>query len=258
MYDVAFSGRRFRVSAQVNQTVDAGCVRDNKRLRSSYGWNSLKQASPKWSLLQYLKWTKLTSLWMGHKRFSGLFTHFLMFSQAFRLFPIWSFLGLKQVLKPQQFSFAHAGCSNIMAFLSLRCDEVVLSSSSFSNAYEGTLPSSLSRFGGPRIFSGQDTESWLQRMAKQRCVYGNLQKNRKVGHWQIMTGQFVLPRTTRPRMTHRVSSLGTPTTSTWIPVSCSWDRLMPLSCKWDRFTRSIRKKRFVILQAWMPRIISFP
>lgn len=52
-----------------------------------------------------------------------------------------------------------SGCSNIMAFLSLRCDEVVLSSSSFSNAYEGTLPSSLSRFGGPRIFSGQDTDN---------------------------------------------------------------------------------------------------
>lgn len=60
-----------------------------------------------------------------------------------------------------------------MAFLSLRCDEVVLSSSSFSNAYEGTLPSSLSRFGGPRIFSGQDTESGLFIVYgnKQRCVF---------------------------------------------------------------------------------------
>ena len=49
-----------------------------------------------------------------------------------------------------------------MAFLSVNCDEVTLgaTATAFANAAEGTLPNTLSRFSGPRLFSGQDTDAW--------------------------------------------------------------------------------------------------
>eukprot|EP00434_Breviolum_minutum_P004777 symbB.v1.2.004209.t1/scaffold215.1/size331178/2 len=54
-----------------------------------------------------------------------------------------------------------SGCSSLMAFLSVNCDEVSLGqvATAFANAAEGTLPNTLSRFSGPRLFSGQDTDN---------------------------------------------------------------------------------------------------
>jgi len=54
-----------------------------------------------------------------------------------------------------------SGCSSLMAFLSVNCDEVTLGqvATAFANAAEGTLPNTLSRFSGPRLFSGQDTDN---------------------------------------------------------------------------------------------------
>ena len=54
-----------------------------------------------------------------------------------------------------------------MAFLSVNCDEVSLGqvATAFANAAEGTLPNTLSRFSGPRLFSGQDTDTWLESKA---------------------------------------------------------------------------------------------
>ncbi|CAJ1368406.1 unnamed protein product [Effrenium voratum] len=55
------------------------------------------------------------------------------------------------------------GCSSdLVALLSRSCDEVTLASGSggtFANQVEGTAPAPLTRFGGPRIFSGFDSDN---------------------------------------------------------------------------------------------------